>query len=36
MQQQWKNAYPGLFGKIITAVMLAGGRDVEQGSYSAL
>jgi len=36
MQQQWKDAYPGLFGKMITAIMLAGGRDVEQGSYSAL
>lgn len=36
MQQQWKAAYPGLFGKLISAVMLAGGRDVEQGSYSAL
>ncbi|KAK5947598.1 hypothetical protein PMZ80_001751 [Knufia obscura] len=36
MQQQWKDAYPGLFGKMVTAVMLAGGRDVEQGSYSAL
>jgi len=36
MQQQWKDAYPGLFGKLVTAVMLAGGRDVEQGSYSAL
>jgi hypothetical protein len=36
MQQQWKDAYPGLLGKLLTAVMLAGGRDVEQGSYSAL
>jgi len=36
MQQQWKDAYPGLLGKLITAVMLAGGRDVEQGSFSAL
>jgi len=36
MQQQWKDAYPGLFGKMVTAVMLAGGRDIEQGSYSAL
>jgi hypothetical protein len=36
MQQQWKDAYPGLFGKLLTTVMLAGGRDVEQGSYSAL
>ncbi|EHL00992.1 NAD(P)-binding Rossmann-fold containing protein [Glarea lozoyensis ATCC 20868] len=36
MQQQWKDAYPGLLGKMITGVMLAAGRDVEQGSYSAL
>lgn len=36
MQQQWKDAYPGLFGKLVTAVMLTMGRDVEQGSYSAL
>jgi len=36
MQQQWKDAYPGLFGKMVTASMLAIGRDVEQGSYSAL
>jgi len=36
MQQQWKDAYPGLLGKVLTAAMLAGGRDVEQGSFSAL
>lgn len=36
MQQQWKDAYPGLTGKLITWAMLAGGRDLEQGSYSAL
>jgi NAD(P)-dependent dehydrogenase (short-subunit alcohol dehydrogenase family) len=36
MQQQWKDAYPGLFGKIVTATMLATGRNVQQGSYSAL
>ncbi|KAH8816646.1 putative short-chain dehydrogenase TIC 32, chloroplastic [Xylogone sp. PMI_703] len=36
MQQQWKDAYPGLLGKLITTVTLALGRDVEQGSYSAL
>jgi len=36
MQQQWKDAYPGLYGKLLTSVMLFGGRDVEQGSYSAL
>ncbi|KAI9932568.1 hypothetical protein AWENTII_005131 [Aspergillus wentii] len=36
MQHQWKDAYPDLTGKLITAAMLAVGRDVEQGSFSAL
>lgn len=36
MQQQWKDAYPGLLGKLLTSAMLAVGRNVEQGSYSAL
>jgi hypothetical protein len=36
MQQQWKDAYPGLLGKLLSTTMLAIGRDVEQGSYSAL
>ncbi len=36
MQQQWQDAYPGLLGKLITATMNTVGRDVEQGSYSAL
>jgi len=36
MQQQWKDAYPGVLGKMLTAAMLSVGRDVEQGSYSAL
>ncbi|KAJ5577622.1 uncharacterized protein N7459_006586 [Penicillium hispanicum] len=36
MQQQWKDAYPGVTGKLITSAMLAVGRDVEQGSFSAL
>ena len=36
MQQQWKDAYPGLFGKLVSYSMLALGRTVEQGSYSAL
>jgi hypothetical protein len=36
MQQQRKDAYTGLLGKLTTIVMLAVGRDVEQGSYSAL
>ncbi|KAK4101273.1 NAD(P)-binding protein [Parathielavia hyrcaniae] len=36
MQQQWKDAYPGITGKLITWATLAFGRDVQQGSYSAL
>lgn len=36
MQQQWKEAYPGLVGKLLTTTMLTMGRSVEQGSYSAL
>ncbi|KAK3685241.1 hypothetical protein B0T22DRAFT_517208 [Podospora appendiculata] len=36
MQQQWKDAYPGVTGKLLTWSMLAVGRDVKQGSYSAL
>ncbi|RAL08874.1 short chain dehydrogenase/reductase family protein [Aspergillus homomorphus CBS 101889] len=36
MQQQWKDAYPGLFGNILSKLMLAVGRNVEQGSFSAL
>lgn len=36
MQQQWKDAYPGITGKLLSWAMLSVGRDVEQGSYSAL
>ncbi|EED17743.1 short chain dehydrogenase/reductase family protein [Talaromyces stipitatus ATCC 10500] len=36
MQQQWKEAYPGLLGKLLTATMQAISRDPEQGAYSAL
>lgn len=36
MQQQWKDAYPGITGQLLTWAMLAFGRDPEQGSYSAL
>ncbi|RAH46231.1 short chain dehydrogenase/reductase family protein [Aspergillus brunneoviolaceus CBS 621.78] len=36
MQQQWKEAYPGILGNLLTKVMLAVGRNVEQGSFSAL
>lgn len=36
MQQQWKAAYPGIFGNMLSWAMTTIGRDVEQGSYSAL
>ncbi|KAL4926391.1 short chain dehydrogenase/reductase family protein [Aspergillus undulatus] len=36
MQHQWKDAYPGLLGKLITTTMTAFGRSPEQGSFSAL
>jgi len=36
MQQQWEEAYPGLLGKVLKTAMLSVGRNVEQGSYSAL
>jgi hypothetical protein len=36
MQEQWKYAYPGVTGKLISSVMQTIGRDVEQGSYVAL
>lgn len=36
MQQQWKDAYPGITGVLLTNAMLAFGRNPEQGSYSAL
>ena len=36
MQQQWKDAYLGITGKLLSNAMLFAGRDVEQGSYSAL
>ncbi|KAF9700867.1 hypothetical protein EKO04_000982 [Ascochyta lentis] len=36
MQQQWKDAYPGITGVLLTNAMLAVGRSPEQGSYSAL
>ncbi|KAF2028228.1 putative short-chain dehydrogenase TIC 32, chloroplastic [Setomelanomma holmii] len=36
MQQQWKDAYPGITGKLLSNAMLFMGRDPEQGSYSAL
>ncbi|KAK0727670.1 hypothetical protein B0T26DRAFT_868908 [Lasiosphaeria miniovina] len=32
IQQQWKDAYPGITGKLLTGAMLAFGRDPEQGS----
>lgn len=36
MQQQWKDAYPGILGKVLTNGTLLFGRDPVQGSYSAL
>ncbi|KAK4238276.1 hypothetical protein C8A03DRAFT_43970 [Achaetomium macrosporum] len=36
MQQRWKDAYPGITGKLLTWAMIAFGRDVKQGAYSAL
>ncbi|KAL4983313.1 hypothetical protein BDW68DRAFT_194536 [Aspergillus falconensis] len=36
MQHQWKSAYPGLLGKLLTTVMTAFGRSPEQGSFSVL
>ncbi|TFK48649.1 putative short-chain dehydrogenase TIC 32, chloroplastic [Heliocybe sulcata] len=36
MQEQWKKAYPGLFGQTVSFLMQTFGRDIEQGSYSAL
>jgi len=36
MQQQWKDAYPGILGKVLTNGSLLFGRDPVQGSYSAL
>lgn len=36
MQEQWKNAYPGWFGTIVSRAMQAVGRSPEQGSFSAL
>ncbi|KAL3447181.1 hypothetical protein BJX65DRAFT_295845 [Aspergillus insuetus] len=35
MQNQWKDAYPGLLGKLITTVMTTFSRSPEQGSFSA-
>ncbi|KAL4908615.1 hypothetical protein BDW74DRAFT_166219 [Aspergillus multicolor] len=36
IQEQWKSAYPGLLGNLLTTVMNAIGRSPEQGSFSAL
>lgn len=36
MQNQWKDAYPGITGQLITAAMKAVSRDPEQGAYSTL
>ncbi|KAM6508157.1 hypothetical protein FALCPG4_018044 [Fusarium falciforme] len=36
MQDQWKDAYPGVTGHLISYAMKFVGRDPEQGSYSTL
>lgn len=36
MQQQWKQAYPGLLGKLLTSANLSIGRSPEQGAYATL
>ncbi|GAO14078.1 uncharacterized protein UV8b_06478 [Ustilaginoidea virens] len=36
MQDQWKDAYPGITGRLISYVSKLAGRDPEQGSYSIL
>ena len=36
MQEQWKDAYPGTTGHLISWAMKAVGRSPEQGSFSAL
>jgi hypothetical protein len=36
MQNQWKDAYPGITGQLISYAMRFIGRDPEQGSYSTL
>ncbi|PHH73343.1 hypothetical protein CDD80_3886 [Ophiocordyceps camponoti-rufipedis] len=36
MQNQWKDAYPGITGQLISFAMKAISRDAEQGAYSTL
>ncbi|KAN0086703.1 hypothetical protein V8E54_000391 [Elaphomyces granulatus] len=36
IQQQWKDAYPGLTGKLLTNASLAIGRSPEQGAFTTL
>ncbi|KAM7189905.1 hypothetical protein V8F33_009814 [Rhypophila sp. PSN 637] len=36
MQDQWKDAYPGITGQLISWAMKSVGRSPEQGAYSAL
>lgn len=36
MQEQWKDAYPGVTGTLISWAMKSVARDPEQGSYAAL
>src|SRR3981081_2791732 len=36
MQEQWKDAYPGLTGALLSWAFRSIGRDPEQGSFSTL
>ncbi|RDA93556.1 hypothetical protein CP533_6126 [Ophiocordyceps camponoti-saundersi (nom. inval.)] len=36
IQNQWKDAYPGITGQLLTYTMNMVGRDAEQGAYSTL
>jgi hypothetical protein len=36
MQEQWKDAYPGLTGSLLSWAFKSVGRDPEQGAYSTL
>ncbi|RDA89147.1 hypothetical protein CP532_2302 [Ophiocordyceps camponoti-leonardi (nom. inval.)] len=36
IQEQWKEAYPGITGQLLTFTMNMVGRDAEQGAYSTL
>lgn len=36
MQQQWKEAYPGIVGETAKDIGMAFGKSPEQGAYTAL